>query len=188
MIAGLPHGSMRNMSSDADRYPLGRFILPVTVTEEERRQGLEVLASFPADLHTVLQPLTEDELDLPYRPGGWSIRTLVHHVADSHIVAYSWMRLAMTEEWPTVYSYDPDRLAALNDAACSIHTSLQILAGVHERWVATFNSLEEGVWRGRGYIHPESGPCNLEQVLAMYVWHSKHHLAQMSLFVNGRRS
>lgn len=173
---------------ETERYPLGRFVLPVTVAEDERRQGLATLASFPADLQAALQLLTEDELALPYRPGGWSIRTLVHHLADSHIVAYSWMRLAMTEEWPTVYSYDPDRLAALKDAACSIDASMQILAGVHERWVATLESLEEDVWRGRGYVHPESGPCNLEQVLAMYVWHSKHHLAQMNLFVNGCRS
>jgi hypothetical protein len=116
--------------------------------------------------------------DLQY-PIGRFVLQLVHHIADSDLTAYSWMRLALTEDWPAVFAYDPAALAELADSALSPEVSLRLIESLHSRWVPTLRAISDRDWVGRGYVHPESGRCSLEQTLAMYAWHSRHHLAHI---------
>jgi hypothetical protein len=161
------------------RYPIGRFVLPQTLSVEARYVAIDTLAALPQQLAEAVDGLGDPQLDTSYRPGGWSIRQLVHHLADSDMTAYSWMRLALTEEWPTVFSYDPRALAALPDSRLSPSVSLRLIDGLHRRWVDTLRGVADCDWTMRGYVHPESGRCSLEQTLAMYAWHSRHHLAHI---------
>ena len=167
------------MSEISLQYPVGQFVLPQTLAEGQRFAALQALEHLPSQLQSSLTDSTTQQIDCPIRPGAWSIRALVHHICDSHIVAYSWMRLALTEEWPVVFAYDPNRMSTLAD--CSLHPSisLQLLDALHQRWVAMLARLTDREWRERGYTHPETGRCSLEQALAMYAWHSVHHLAQI---------
>jgi hypothetical protein len=160
-------------------YPIGRFVSLGVLSTQERLAAIDVLASLPEQLSVAVAELSESQLDTPYRVGGWSVRQIVHHLADSDMTAYSWMRLALTEEWPTVYDYDPAALAELADSRLSVNLSLRLLEGLHVRWVATLRCVEDADWCARGYVHPETGRCSLEQALAMYGWHSRHHLAQI---------
>jgi hypothetical protein len=161
------------------QYPIGKCTLPLSLSPEERSSAIDILAAFPEHLVAVLDRLTETQLDNPYRPGGWTIRQLTHHIADSHLTAYTWMRLALTENWPTVFDYDPAALAELPDSALPATVSLQLLESVHQRWVSTLRAVPDSAWATRGYTHPETGRCPLEQALAMYAWHSRHHLAHI---------
>lgn len=167
------------MSELSVQYPVGEFVLPQTLAPEQRLVALQQLSELPSQLQSSLAGSTAQQIDCPIRPGAWSIRTLVHHICDSHIVAYSWMRLALTEEWPVVFAYDPDRMSNLADCALHPSISLQLLDALHQRWVAMFARLAEREWRERGYTHPETGRCILEQALVVYAWHSVHHLAQI---------
>ena len=161
------------------QYPIGKFTLPRTLLPDERSIAIETLAALPQQLAAALNGLTHSHIDTPYRPGGWTIRQLIHHIADSDLTAYSWMRLAITEDWPTVFAYDPAALAELPDSALPAAVSLQLLSSLHQRWVSTLRAIPESTWWTRGYVHPESGRCSLEQTLAMYAWHSSHHLAHI---------
>jgi len=161
------------------QYPIGKCTVPVSLTPGERATAIDILADLPQHLAAVLDGLTEPQLHTPYRLGGWSIRQLTHHIADSDLTAYSWMRLALTQDWPTVYDYDQAALAQLPDSTLPVAVSLQLLESLHQRWVSTLRSVPESVWSTRGYIHPETGRCTLEQTLAMYAWHSRHHLAHI---------
>lgn len=166
------------------QYPIGKFTLPQTLSPDERSIAIDTLAALPQQLAADLDGLTDSQIDTPYRPGGWTIRQLIHHIADSDLTAYSWMRLALTirdftDAWPTVFDYDPVALAELPDSALPVTVSLQLLKSLHQRWVSTLHAVPESAWATRGYIHPESGRCSLEQTLAMYAWHSRHHLAHI---------
>jgi DinB superfamily len=161
------------------QYPIGKCPLQLSLSPDERSTAIDTLAAFAEHLAAVLDGLTEPQLDTPYRPGAWTIRQLTHHISDSHVTAYTWMRLALTEDWPTVYDYNPAALAELPDSALPATVSLQLLDSVHQRWVSTLRAVEDSAWSTRGYIHPETGRCPLEQALAMYTWHSRHHLAHI---------
>jgi hypothetical protein len=163
------------------QYPIGRFVLPSKVSAEDRSMAIDTLAAIPQQLCAALDGLADSQLDAAYRPGGWSIRRLVHHIADSDMTAYSWMRLALTEDWPTVFAYDPAALANLADSTLSPEVSLRLIEALHSRWVSTLRAVPDRDWATRGYVHPESGRCSLEQTLAMYAWHSRHHLAHIVL-------
>lgn len=165
-------------SSDL-QYPIAKLVLPQTLSPDERSIAIDTLAELPQHLAVALNGLTHSQLDTPYRPGGWTIRQLVHHIADSDLNAYSWMRLALTEDWPTVFAYNPAALAELPDSALPAAISLQLIESLHQRWVSTLRAVPESAWAMRGYIHPETGRCTLEQTLAMYAWHSRHHLAHI---------
>jgi hypothetical protein len=176
--------SLSFLSNSADfetlRYPVGRFVLPQTVCSSERAVGLETLRELPVHLRTAVYGLSEAQLDMPYRPGGWTVRQLVHHVADSHANAYTCVRLALTEEWPTVNPYDEPAWAELPDARrMPPLVSLDFVTSLHSRWVELFASLDEAQWN-RGYLHPESGKRTLQQVLAGYAWHGRQHVAHVT--------
>lgn len=173
------------MSTDADlQYPIGKFTRPQTLTPAERSAAIETIAALPAQLAAALQGLDDAQLGTPYRPGGWTIRTLVHHIADSHMNAYSRMRLAMTENWPAIFAYDQNAWATLPDYTLPAGVSLQIVEGLHQRWAASLRGVSEADWASRGFMHPENGSQTLEQALAMYQWHARHHLAHI---VNARK-
>jgi hypothetical protein len=162
------------------RYPIGHFAPPETLSLRERALALETLRELPRKLRMAVEDLSGDQLETPYREGGWTVRQVVHHVADSHSVAYARVRFALTEDWPTVKPYQEDRWAELEDARQgAIAPSLDLLTGLHTRWVELLTGLEEKEWK-RGYLHPESGRLSVEQVLALYDWHSRHHLAHVT--------
>ncbi len=161
-------------------YPIGHFQRPQTLTSEERAAALRTLHQLPQKLRSVVEDLSGDQLGTSYREGGWTVRQLVHHLADSHLNAYARMRLALTEDWPTVKPYNEALWAELPDARqAPVVLSLELLGSLHARWVTLLTSLSEPEWK-RGYMHPESGRQSLDQVLATYDWHSRHHLAHIT--------
>lgn len=123
--------------------------------------------------------MSDTQLDTPYREGGWTVRQLVHHVADSHMVAYIRTRLALTEDWPMVKSYDEKQWAMLADSSLPVDVSLELLESLHRRWVALFRSLSAAEWE-RGYEQDGRGRTTVLQALAVYEWHSRHHVAHIT--------
>lgn len=167
------------MSEDL-RYPVGKFDRPVEQTPQQRRASIAILAALPENLRCAVQGLSEQQVDTPYREGGWTVRQLVHHVADSHINAYVRSRRALTEDWPAVAAYDEKLWASLPDAhTLPVDVSLHLLESLHRRWVALFESLSEEDWQ-RGYIHSENGRQRLSEVLQAYEWHCRHHVAHVT--------
>jgi hypothetical protein len=161
---------------ERQRYPVGEFALPQQVTAEQRKQAIEVLETFPRLLRTEVEACGKAGLDRPYRPGGWTLRQLVHHVADSHSQMSGRLRMALTEDWPTIKPYDQAAWANLADATTMpVGPSLGIIDGLHARIVLLLRSLRDTDW-ARGFHHPENGPERLDQVLLRYEWHSRHHL------------
>lgn len=162
------------------RYPVGKFKFPETVSAEDRQRFIEEIAETPARLRTAVTGLTGAQLDTPYRPGGWTVRQVVHHVPDSHMHSYARFRLALTEDEPTIKPYKEDRWAELLDARTGpVDVSLALLAALHERWVVLLRSLKEADWK-RTFRHPELGLIRLEQNAALYAWHGRHHVAHIT--------
>jgi hypothetical protein len=162
------------------RYPVGRFAGPIEQTPQQRQASIAILAALPEKLCSAVDGLSEQQLDTPYREGGWTVRQLVHHVADSHINAYVRSRRALTEDWPIVNAYDEKLWANLPDAhTLPVDVSLQLLESLHRRWVALFESLSEADWQ-RGYVHSENGPQKLAEVVQAYDWHCRHHVAHVT--------
>jgi uncharacterized damage-inducible protein DinB len=161
------------------RYPIGSFTYPRTVTPVERREHLANIAATPRRLAEAVRGLTDTQLDTPHRPGGWSLRRIAHHLPDSHMNAYVRFKLALTEEEPAIKPYDQALWAELEDSAAPIDISLRLLEGLHGRWLALLESLPEQAF-GRRFRHPESGLLSLDQTLAMYGWHGRHHVAQIT--------
>jgi hypothetical protein len=166
------------------QYPIGKPPRPQTLTPAERTAAVDTIAALPQQLAAALDGLTDAQLDTPYRPGGWTIRQLVHHIADSHLNAYSRTRLALTENWPAIFAYNQAAWAEMPDSKLAPDLSLQIISGLHQRWAATLRAVPDADWASRGYMHPENGSQTLEQALATYDWHSRHHLAHI---VNARQ-
>ena len=161
------------------RYPIGPFEAGPPVDDEGRRQLLRQLAGAPARLRAAVADLSEDRLDTPYRPGGWTVRQVVHHLADAQMNWYVRTKLALTEDEPIVRSYDEVRWAELHDARTApVEPSLNLLDGLHRRWVELFKSLSEEQWK-RKIIHPDRGIFVLDATLAMHVWHGRHHTAHI---------
>ena len=161
------------------RYPIGRFTPPVANTPELRSAQIENIRQLPAKLRHAVSGLNDAQLDTPYRYGGWTVRQLVHHIADSHANSYIRIKLALTEDWPTINAYDEVAWANLPDSKLPIESSLQLLDGLHTRWAALLESLNEEDFQ-RGCVHPENGRMNLARVLAVYSWHCLHHTAHIT--------
>ena len=164
---------------DPLRYPIGPFKAS-PLTAASRRNCLRDLSGGVTLLREAVKGLNAAQLDTPYRPGGWTVRQVVHHLPDSHLNAYIRVRMALTEEKPTIKPYDEARWAELEDARRGpLEVSLQLLNAVHLRWLALFRSLEEDDWK-RVYIHPEHGKVSVEAALAQYAWHQRHHTAHIT--------
>jgi hypothetical protein len=162
------------------RYPIGECDYPQIVSRESREQHIEVIAAAPARLRDAINGLTDQQLDTPYRPEGWTVRQVVHHFADSHMNAYVRFKLALTEEEPTIKTYDEKRWAELKDARSGpLDPSLQLIEGLHRRWVASLELLSDADFE-RPLRHPELGVLRLDTYLAAYSWHCRHHTAHIT--------
>ena len=166
------------------RYPIGEFDRNYAVGQAARAERIEAIRSLPQMLAEAVKGLTDDQLDTPYRPGGWTIRQTVHHIADSHSNSLNRFKLALTEdEVPTIKPYFEDRWAELGDYKLPIGVSLKWIDALHTRWAALLESMSEEDYR-REFIHPETGSWPLEGALALYDWHSRHHLAHITSTVS----
>ena len=162
------------------RFPTGRFAPPDQFTRESRAQAIATIAETPRRLREAVQGLDEDQLDTPYREGGWTLRQVVHHVPDSHINAYIRLKLALTEPTPVIKPYDEASWAMLVDTtAVPIDVSLNLLDAVHTRFVAILLAMKDEDFR-REYVHPETGRHALDHLVALYAWHGPHHIAHIT--------
>ncbi|MBI4421642.1 MAG: putative metal-dependent hydrolase [Gemmatimonadetes bacterium] len=162
------------------RYPIGKFQAPRQVTPELRARFVGEIEKAPAAVRAAVEGLSEKQLDTPYRPGGWTVRQVAHHLPDSHLNAYTRMKLAVTEDQPTIKTYEEARWAELADARTApIKLSLQLLDALHARWVIFLRSLAPDHF-ARPFRHPEHGNVNIDWALAMYAWHGKHHVAHIT--------
>jgi hypothetical protein len=161
------------------RYPIGTHTPPPVITSADIESAIATIATLPGSLRNATHDLTDARIDTPYRPGGWTVRQLIHHIADSHSTALIRVHLALTEDWPTVKPYDEAAWARLPDYAAPIAVSLNIIEGVHARWALLLNALDAAQWQ-HGFLHPERGASTLEQATLLYQWHSLHHLAHIT--------
>lgn len=162
------------------RYPIGRFQITADVTEAQRRAWIDDIAAAPGAVRRIVAGLSDEQLDTPYRAGGWTARQVVHHLADSHMNSYVRFRLAMTETEPTIKPYFEDRWAELDDARTApVEVSLALLDALHSRWLLLLRALKPEDWR-RTFRHPERGVVSLEATAGLYAWHGKHHVAQIA--------
>ena len=162
------------------RYPVGQHDPAAPVTLELVQAAIEDIRELPDRLAAAVEGLDDTQLDTPYRPGGWTVRQLVHHVADSHVNSHIRLRFALTEESPPVRGYAQERWAELHDVkTLPIEPSLLILRGLHERWVALLDSLRPSDFE-RTMQHSEVGPITIAQLTCLYGWHSRHHVAHVN--------
>lgn len=167
------------MSEDL-RFPVGQFQRPLTLSDAQRTAAIDSIAATPAKLRASVRGLNETQLDTPYRPEGWTVREVVHHVPDSHANAYTRFKLALTENVPTIKPYDEAAWAKLDDTRSTpIETSLVLLESLHDRWVRLLRSMPASDF-DRQLIHPDNGTMNLHQLLALYAWHGDHHVAHVA--------
>ncbi|WP_128894143.1 YfiT family bacillithiol transferase [Longirhabdus pacifica] len=162
------------------QYPIGRFKMPVNKDKSYIQNMIQQLKKAPQALEQAMEGLTEHQLDTPYRTGGWTIRQVVHHIADSQVNGYQRFRLGLTENNPTIKPYDQDGWVILEDAAMlHPHVSIRLLSLLHERWICLAHSLTEEQWK-RTYHNPESNESiDLNTALCLYTWHVNHHTAHI---------
>lgn len=162
------------------RYPIGKFSYQEPLTEQQKLAYLEDIRQTPAKLRHAVSGLSQKQLDTPYRPEGWTVRQVAHHLPDSHMNAYVRCKLALTEDEPTVKPYAEDRWAQLSDTKVTpVEVSLALLENLHDRWVRLLKSLTAEEWK-RPLRHPEFGTMTLDKVLGMYAWHGRHHVAHIT--------
>jgi uncharacterized damage-inducible protein DinB len=162
------------------RYPIGRFSAPASTTPEMRAASIQTLHLLPERLKKAVDGLSDAQLDTPYREGGWTVRQVVHHIADSHVNALLRFKHALTEDWPTIKAYDEAAWAEMADSkTLPIGASLAMIDGLHARWVALLEAMTEDDFQ-KGFNHPERGRMGLSTVLAMYAWHARHHTAHIT--------
>jgi hypothetical protein len=163
-----------------ERYPIGKYE-PQPFSNDRKNQWLQDLRILPDQLEQSILNMDEKQLDIPYREGGWTIRQLIHHVADSHINAYIRFKLALTEDNPTIKPYDQEAWVALDDVqSVPINISLTLLHALHTRWYAALRNLPDDSWQ-RTVFHPEQKKnISLWYLLGSYAWHGKHHVAHVN--------
>src|ERR1051325_10398243 len=162
------------------RYPVGKFAYGGKLSNSEREALIDQIAAAPDKLRAAVTGLDDEQLDTPYRPDGWTVRQVVHHVPESHMNSYIRFKLALTEDKPTIKPYFEDRWAKMQDAIVSpIAPSLELLQALHERWVWLLRSLKEEDF-DRSFQHPELGVVSLEKNVGLYAWHGRHHVAHIT--------
>lgn len=167
------------------RYPIGRLVRPGRLTHAQREAAIAAIAALPAQLRAAVEGLDDAQLDTPYREGGWTVRQVAHHVADSHLNAFVRTKLALTEDRPTIRAYDEKAWAALPDCALPPAVSLRLVEALHERWVALLRTLDEAAFQ-RSLHHPEVGAMTFDDLLATYGWHGAHHVAHITTLRTSR--
>lgn len=172
-----------NITTDIEQLknPTGKYKRPETFTKEQFKDWINTIELFPSKLIKEVSNLSEEQLNTPYRPEGWTIRQVIHHCADSHSNAFTRFKLAMTEDKPTIKPYHEDRWAKLPDTSeAPIESSFKILEGLHERWIILLKSMNDEDFK-RKFIHPEMGrELEIRETLALYAWHCNHHLAHIT--------
>jgi hypothetical protein len=163
------------------RYPIGRFTRPKSLSAKERDEAINAIAGAPALMRAAVKGLTREQLDTPYRPGGWTVRQVVHHVPDSHMNAYCRIKLGLTEDTPTIKPYDEAKWAELADSKSPlVEESLALLEALHARWVVLLRQMKPADFE-RTITHPEwDAPLSLDTVVALYAWHGRHHAAHVT--------
>jgi uncharacterized damage-inducible protein DinB len=162
------------------RYPIGNFDMPVEVSPARRTEAIRQIAAAPKNIGAAVKGLNDAQLNTPYRDGGWTVRQVVHHVADSHVNAYIRWRLALTEPEPTIKPYEEAAWAKLEDAAHDpVDVSLKLLEPLHQRWVTLLQSIKAQDF-ARTFRHPEHGIRTLDWMLFLYAWHGNHHTAHIT--------
>jgi len=164
------------------RYPVGKFHRPAPgpLPEGELAYAIACIAELPSHLRNAVSDLDKAQLDTPYRDGGWTVRQLVAHIADSHMTALFRVRLALTEDWPSVPGYNEKLFAELHDSLhAPVEWSLELIESLHARWVMLLQSLTPDQFQ-RGYRHSESGTQTVELATLIYAWHCRHHLAHIT--------
>lgn len=161
------------------QYPIGRFSEPTNYTQSIRKEFITTLKEAPIAFQKLVSSLSEEQLITPYREGGWTPKQVVHHVADSHMNSMIRVKLALTEVNPTIKPYDENSWITLKDSNIDVSSSLKIIEGVHERYVILFESLKEEQFQ-RTFYHPENkASITIDCALALYAWHTKHHLGHI---------
>ncbi len=168
------------MNIEQLKYPIGHFEHAGEISNEEIQNWLDEIVALPEQLRSAVAGLTEEQLDTPYRPEGWTVRQVVHHIADSHLNSLIRFKWALTEDTPTIKTYFEDRWGELADySLVPLESSLNFIASLHERWVILLRSLDERDL-SKEFIHPESGPVKLGRNIGIYAWHGRHHLAHIT--------
>ncbi len=167
------------MSEDL-RFPIGKFDKDFEFSSELKRQFIDEIAALPDKLKDAVKDLSEEQIETPYRPGGWTVRQTIHHVADSHLNSFCRFKLALTEDNPTIRPYFEDRWAETADAKnFPLEHSQKIIEGVHARWTTLLNSMTDADFQ-RKLVHPETGEWTLGKMLGLYAWHGRHHTAHIT--------
>lgn len=161
------------------KYPIGKVDISAEVNESRRKEFIKDIETLPALLKEAVKGLNEEQLNSEYRPDGWTVRQVVHHIADSHLNSYIRFKLALTEEEPIIKTYLEERWAELEDSKTSIEPSIKLIEALHTRWVILLQSLSEKDFQ-RTFHHPDLGLVSLNKALAIYAWHGKHHLAHIT--------
>lgn len=165
---------------DDPRYPIGKFQPPAEYTPELRQEFIRQIYEMPMQLRSAVEGLSDAQLDTPYREGGWSVRQVVHHIADSHMNAYMRFKLAVTEDEPAIKTYKEKSWADLEDSLkTDVEVSLALIRALHQRWVIFLKSMDDRQF-SRTYLHPETGKGVLDRLLAVYAWHGRHHIAHIT--------
>ncbi|MEK6687922.1 MAG: YfiT family bacillithiol transferase [Gemmatimonadota bacterium] len=160
-------------------YPIGPFVAPASLDAAARRSAIAAIRTAAGEFRAGVEGLTEAQLDTPYRPGGWTVRQLAHHLPDSHLNAYVRFKLGLTEPHPTIKPYDQAAWAGLPDSTGPVGPSLDLLTALHQRWTLVLEGMSEKDF-ARTLNHPEAGTLRLDQLLAMYAWHGRHHTAHVT--------
>ncbi|MDP9337766.1 MAG: putative metal-dependent hydrolase [Acidobacteriota bacterium] len=161
------------------RYPVGNLEIPKDITQTTRQQAIESIARAPRNLRAAVRGLNDAQLDTPYREGGWTVRQVVHHMPDSHMNAYIRLKLAMTEDNPTIRPYDQARWGKLGDVTGPIEPSQTLLDSLHQRWDVLWRTLKPEDF-SRKLVHPEQGERSIDWLLFVYEWHGRHHTAHIT--------
>ena len=162
------------------RYPIGRFQMPQNATQEDRQRWIEAIENAPGQLRQAVAGLSDEQLDTPYRPQGWTIRQVVHHITDSHLNGYVRTKWALTEDNPAIKTYKQTRWADSPEARSGdVELSLPLLESLHRRWTVVLHSFQTEDW-SQTFQHPEWGTVPLDVNVALYAWHGAHHIAHIT--------
>lgn len=161
------------------RYPVGPFKIEGEISSELISGWITEIENAPRLLREAVKDLQDDQLDTPYRPGGWTVRQVVHHLPDSHLNSYVRLKLALTEERPVIKPYQENKWAELADSNLPVEVSLQLMEALHSRWVSILRTLTTSELE-KTFYHPESGENSIAKMIALYAWHSRHHIAHIT--------
>lgn len=169
------------------KYPIGKFEFGKSYSSADNKKHISIIEQFPKELNVLVEQFKPEQLETSYRPGGWTARQIIHHIADSHMNAFIRVKLTLTEDAPVIKPYDQDKWANLPDVKNTpIEVSLKLIEGIHERWVNVLKTLSDADLQ-RKYIHPEQNrEFKLDEVLALYAWHGRQHYEHLKIILNNK--